>query len=125
MANFRTERLFIRVNGSIDGFDPNEGIDVVTFANIMIDDQDSYGRPSLADFTFAPFDRPKWFPAAKGLQAVRELAAKVETKFQGCDDDLQLERLQNELQTLRAVEDRLDIVDTHDLKFCFLARDLA
>ncbi|MDB5345679.1 MAG: hypothetical protein JWP89_4056 [Schlesneria sp.] len=44
MANFRAERLFIRVAGELD-FDPNEGIDVKEFAFAMVCDGAAYDRP--------------------------------------------------------------------------------
>ena len=123
MANFRTERLLIRVAGSIDGFDPNEGIDSEAFALLMICDQDSFDRTPLSHFTSSPFDRPRWFRAAEGLDVVREFIREIEGKLQKGKDD-QTKGLEEKLVVLRAVEDRLDTIDVHDLKFHFIARDL-
>jgi hypothetical protein len=123
MANFRTERLLIRVAGSIDRFDPNEGVDASEFAFLMIRDQESYERTPLSSFANHPWDRPRWFRATEGLKVVREFIAELEAKLKSCSDDRR-SAIETDLQTLRAVEDRLDIIDTHDLKFHFLARDL-
>jgi hypothetical protein len=123
MANFRAERLFIRVAGSIDGFDPNEGIDAEEFAFLMVCDQQTYDRTPLSQFTFAPFDRPRWFPASEGLASVRDHIADLEAKRNRADDESKA-LIDKQIETLRAVEDRLDRIDTHDLKFHFLARDL-
>ncbi len=106
MANFRSERLFIRVAGALD-FDPNEGIDVSEFAFIMVCDSDVYGRDSLRDYTFAPFDKPRWFPAAKGLATVRAIIADLEKKLSKAEPETQ-ESLTKQIAVLRVVEDRLD-----------------
>ncbi len=125
MANFRAERLFIRIAGSIDGFDPNEGINPEDFAFLMVRDQGTYERTPLSDFTFAPFDKPRWTSAQQGLKAVRGFISELEARLGRCaDDDAGRSRIERDLATLRAVEDRLDAIDTHDLRFHFLARDL-
>ena len=124
MADFRAERLFIRIAGAIDGFDPNQGIDADEFALLMVCDQGTHQRTPLADFTFAPFDKPRWFKAAKGLETLRAFIAELEPKFKQCNDDRARRLLERDLRTLRAVEDRLDTIDAHDLTFHFLARDL-
>jgi hypothetical protein len=89
----------------------------------MITDQVTYHRTPLSHFTSNPFDRPRWFSAAEGLKVVREFIDELEAKLEKCDDD-EKARLQLKLQVLRAVDDRLDTIDTHDLKFHFVARDL-
>lgn len=122
MANFRAERLFIRVAGALD-FDPNEGIDAEQFAFIMVCDGDAYDRPSLQDYTFAPFDQPRWFPASEGLATVRAVIAEIEKKL-GASDLEQRTQLENKIEVLRVVEDKLDCIDLKDYKFHFLARDL-
>lgn len=122
MANFRSERLFIRVAGSLD-FDPNEGIDASEFAFIMVMDTDAYDRDSLRDYTFAPFDKPRWFPAAKGIATVRAVIAETEAKLSKARGE-ERERYEKDIALLRVVEDRLDMIDVKDYKFYFLARDL-
>lgn len=115
MANFRAERLFIRVSGMVKDFDPNEGIDHEQFATPMCMDNGTYERRPLSEFTFAPFDTVRWFRASEGLKVVREFIEELE-RTPGADDET--------LTTLRAVEDRLDWIDVKGHKFHFLARDL-
>ena len=122
MANFRAERLFIRAAGALD-FDPNEGVNAEDFAFIMVCDADAYDRPSLQDFTFAPFDQPKWFPASDGLSCVRAVIAELETKLASADDERK-PHVDNQIELLRVVEDKLDSIDIKDYKFHFLAQDL-
>jgi len=123
MANFRAERLLIRINGSIEGFDPNFGIDVVEFAHLMGNDHGTYERDPLDSFAFAPFDRPRWFSAAKGLKMIRGFIDEIELKLTGAIK-LEKSKLETELFVLRAVENRLDTIDVRDLKFYFLIKDL-
>src|SRR5436305_13914535 len=118
MSNFRMERAFRRVDGSIDGFDPNQGINPEDFANAVFADQRFFDRPPLSTFVFAPFDRPRWFPAPESLQVVRARLAELAKQS---DDGGQT--LCRDVEVLTAVENRLDRIDTHDLKFYFLARD--
>jgi hypothetical protein len=122
MASFRAERLFIRVAGALD-FDPNEGINAEDLAFIMVCDADAYDRPSLQDFTFAPFDQPRWFPAADGLSCVRVVISELETKLAAADDERK-PHVENQIEVLRVVEDKLDSIDIKNFKFHFLARDL-
>ena len=122
MANFRAERLFIRVEGALD-FDPNEGIDHEEFAYIMVCDGKAYDRTSLQDYTFAPFDRPRWFRASKGLATVRAVIAEMEAERDSAEPD-QKSLLEKKIEVLRVVEDKLDAIDVKDYKFYFLARDL-
>jgi hypothetical protein len=123
MANFRMERLFIRVNGFIDGFDPNEGIDVAEFAFLCVRDHGTYERNPLSGFVSAPVDRPRWFRASEGLDAVRGFISELEAQLKGCDEKRRA-GIERDIQTLRTVEDRLDRIDLKDLKFHFLAKDL-
>jgi hypothetical protein len=122
MANFRAERLLIRVAGTLN-FDPNEEIDAGLFAMAMICDSGAYDRPSLQDFTFAPFDRPRWFRASEGLKVVRAVIAQEVTKLQTASAE-QRPHIQKMIDVLQAVEESLDRIDIKDLKFHFLAKDL-
>lgn len=123
MANFRIERAFLRIDGFIDGFDPNEGIDPDEFARQVFADPGTYERQPLSDFTFAPFDRPLWFAAEKGLKVVRAVIKEREKELETATGKRK-ESLPKELSLLRAVEDRLDRIDSRDLRFYILARDL-
>ena len=122
MANFRAERLFIRVNGALD-FDPNEGINVEEFAHAMVCDADAYDRPSLQDYSFAPFERPRWFPASKGLATIRAVIAEQEARLGSAEPDEKPD-IEATLAVLRVVEDKLDAIDLKDYKFYFQVRDL-
>ena len=122
MANFRAERLFIRVAGTLD-FDPNEGISAEDFAFIKVCDRDAYDRPSLQDFTIAPFDKQRWFPASEGLATIRTVIAEMETNLRSADPQRKA-HIENDIEVLRIVEDKLDSIDLKDYKFHFLARDL-
>ncbi|MFO0978649.1 MAG: hypothetical protein U0996_19740 [Planctomycetaceae bacterium] len=122
MANFRAERLFIRVAGTLN-FDPNEEIDPETFAMIMVCDGGAYDRSSLQDFTIAPYDRPRWFRASEGLKVVRAVIAQEQSKLKSAPPEQQ-PHLQKSIEVLQAVEDSLDRIDIKDLKFHFLAKDL-
>ncbi|MDB5345833.1 MAG: hypothetical protein JWP89_4210 [Schlesneria sp.] len=122
MANFRAERLFIRIAGELD-FDPNEGINAEEFAFAMVCDGGAYDRPSLQDYTFAPYDSPRWFRASKGLATIRAVIAEEEAKLTSATPE-QRTHIENKIEVLRVVEDKLDSIDLKDYKFHFLARDL-
>ncbi len=122
MANFRAERLFIRVAGVLD-FDPNEGIDAEEFAFIMVCDADPYDRPSLQDYTVAAGDRPRWFRAAAGLATIRAVIEEYQSTLSSAAPEQQAS-MEHKIEVLRVVEDKLDSIDLKDYKFHFLARDL-
>ena len=126
MANFRAERLFIRIDGSIDGFDPSGGIDVAEFAFLSARDLRTLDRLPLREFSAPSFGKPRWFPAQKGLKVIRDFIGELEAKLakSAPDDGEGRARIERDIATLRAVEDRLDTIDTHDLRFYFLERDL-
>jgi hypothetical protein len=84
---------------------------------------DAYDRPSLQDYTFAPFDRPRWFRASDGLATVRAVIAEEEAML-GSASPEQRSRIEKKIAVLRAVEDKLDAIDLKDYEFHFLARDL-
>lgn len=122
MANFRAERLFIRVAGSLD-FDPNGGIDAEVFAEIMVMDYGTYERSSLQEFSFAPFDQPRWLAAADGLAAVRGLISEMQQDAESADDS-RGDLIKSQIEVLRVVEDHLDSIDLKGYRFHFLIRDL-
>jgi hypothetical protein len=122
MANFRAERLFIRVAGALD-FDPNDGINPEEFAFAMVCDANAYDRSSLQDFSFAPFDRARWFRASEGLATIRAVIAEEEAKL-GSATPEQKTHIETKITVLRVVEDKLDAIDLKGYKFHFLARDL-
>ena len=120
MTNFQTRRLFIRVAGAPDEFDPNEGIEATQFATLMA--RQVYGAARLSKFTFAPFHRPRWFAAAEGIEAVEEYIDSLEINLRyGREENP--ESTEHDLETLRTVKERLDTLEARGLKFHFLARD--
>ena len=125
MANFRGEKFLIRISESIDGFDPNMGIDPGQLSHVAGGDCHSFTRTPLADFACGPgsYQRPRWFKAAKGLKSVRGLIAEMEQKLQECQEEERKAWMERDLSTLRILEDRLDTIDVHDCKFYFHARD--
>lgn len=123
MANFRAERLFIRVAGTLD-FDPNAGIDAAEFASVMMSDDAAWDRPALEDFSFAPGDIPKWWSAVEGLTTVRAVISGVEAQL-GSAGGVTKAELQSNIDLLRLVEDVLDTIDMKGFKFSLSVRDLA
>ncbi len=74
MANFRMERLFVRLDEPVPGLDHLKAIDPVAFSmHYSNEHAESLGLEPLDAFTFAPFERPRWFPAEQGLHTVRGL----------------------------------------------------
>lgn len=121
MANFREERLFIRVSGALD-FDPNEGIDHEEFMSILESDQGTLDRPSLQEYRRAPFEAPIWVSAAEGLQTTRAVRNELEAKLESASADRK-DDIHKSIQTLDVVIERLDSIDMNDLNFYFLTRD--
>jgi hypothetical protein len=77
----------------------------------------------LRDYTFAPFERPRWFKATEGLQTIQAVIKENEAKLASATPE-QRTRIEKRIEVLRAVEDKLDRIDFKDYKFHFLARDL-
>lgn len=122
MTNFRAERLLIRVAGALD-FDPNAGIDVAEFALIMVCDSGGLDRPSLQEFSFAPYEYPRWFPAASGLAVVRAVIRESEAELANSDEHRR-PQIEKKIAVLQAVEAQLDRIDLKDYQFHFQVRDL-
>jgi hypothetical protein len=74
MANFRCERLFVMLDEPVPGVNHLKAVDPVEFASLGSDDHaEQAGLTPLRTYTFAPFERPRWYPAEQGLQTVRGL----------------------------------------------------
>ncbi|MBC8876265.1 MAG: hypothetical protein H8E44_43110 [Planctomycetes bacterium] len=122
MTHFKTRKLLIRAAGALDEFDPNEGIEATHFASLMVRQRPVYGNTRLSKFTFAPFHRPRWFAAAEGIEAVEGYIDSLEIDLKyGRERDP--EATKRDLETLRAVKDRLDTLEDRGLRFYLLARD--
>ena len=68
MANFRCERLFVMLDEPIPGLNHLKAVEPFQFASLCSDDHAAHAGLTPHDtFTFAPFERPAWQPAATGL----------------------------------------------------------
>lgn len=128
MANFRCERLFIRLDEPVPGLDHLKAVDPFALARLETDaDAEAAGLTPLSDFVAAPFDRPRWRPAADGLATVRGLLALYRDWLErghnprGCPANL----LSEQAAVLGQVERVLEAADSRDRRFYLLARDLA
>ncbi len=128
MANFRCERLYVMLDEPVPGLDHLRAFDPFEFARLDSDDlADRAALTPLSAFTYAPFEKKRWRPAAEGLGAVRGLIALY--KGLRADDRPEFrarnEALAKALAVLRRVEAVLDAADARDRRFYFAARDLA
>lgn len=131
MANFRCERVFISLDEAVPGLNHFQAVNPEEFADLFDEPLqnalvDAGVRP-LVDFLFAPFERPKWRPAAEGLASVRAAIGIYEARL-GVTSDLpgmSGDVLNRRLATLGQAEAVLDAADTRDRRFFFQARDLA
>src|SRR5687767_2437871 len=75
MGNFRCERVFVMLDEPVPGLNHLQAVDPQEFANLLSDEFSFWmveaGYTPLIDFVYAPFERPKWRPAGKGLRSVR------------------------------------------------------
>ena len=128
MANFRCERLFVMLDEPVPGLNHLKAIDPVEFAWLHSDDHaEQAGLTPLGDFTFAPFERPRWQPAARGLKTVRGLIdlyrgwlAQGQNPYGYAD-----EVLTTNLRVLGQVEAVLKAADSRDRRFYLAAKDLS
>lgn len=130
MSNFRCERLFVMLDDPVPGLDHLKAIDPVRLSELYGGDNDSDADiadlPPLSTFVYAPFDRPKWRAAAKGLKTVRGLIEYYEQCLQRGSDSFghAPDAIARKIETLKQLEEVLDAADTRDRKFYLLARDL-
>ncbi len=128
MANFRCERIFVMLDEPVPGLDHLKAVDPFEFAWLGFDDPvELLDLKPLSTFIFAPFERPRWRPAAEGLKTIRGLiklyreeVAQDDPEFQSRD-----EWLAKSLAVLGQVEAVLDAADSRDRRFYFAAKDLA
>jgi hypothetical protein len=127
MANFRCERLFVMLDDPIPGFDHLRAVEPFEFAESVSDSEAlTLGVTPLNDFAYAPFQRPRWRPAAEGLESVRALIGLYEKWLARgkCDFGYRMDFVEQKLRVMRQVESVLDAADTHDRQFHFAMRDL-
>ena len=128
MANFRCERLYVMLDEPVPGIDHLTAVDPVEFAWHCSDGHaEQAGLTPLGSFTFAPFQRARWQPAAEGLKTVRGLIAlyrgwlaRGSNPYEYAD-----ETLTTKLGVLAQVEAVLDAADGRDRRFYLAAKDLA
>jgi len=128
MADFRCERLFVMLDEPVPGLNHLKALDPFEFASLYSDDHAAQaGLTPLSTFTFAPFERPIWRPAAEGLRTVRGLIELYRTWLaQGHNPyGLTNEALAANLTVLGQVEGVLNAADSRDRQFYLAARDLA
>ena len=130
MANFRCERAFVMLDEPVPGLNHLKAVDPEAFA-YLLSDEISYwmtgaGYTPLIDFLYAPFDRPKWRPAGKGLQSVRGAMDLYQKWLDAGANPLgwSRERMEKELVVLGQVAEVLDLADARDRRFYFAAKDL-
>lgn len=127
MADFRCERLFVILDEPVPKLDHLKAVDAVEFASIDSDAvAEQAGLTPLSAFTFAPFERPRWRAAAKGLKTIRGLIALYrEWLAQGHNAyGYTEEALKRDLSVLAQVEAVLDAADSRDRRFYFAAKGL-
>ncbi len=131
MANFRCERVLVMLDDPVPGLDHLRAVDPVKLADLFSETLDNHamdaGLTPLTDFLFAPFDRPRWKPALKGLQTVQGLIALYQQWQSAGIDPFSAggtPRWAQDLEVLSQLEAVLDAADTRDRKFYFAARDL-
>lgn len=130
MANFRCERAMVMLDEPVPGFNHWTAVDAEGFASLLSDELSHWlieaGVTPLVDFLYAPFDRPKWRPAMKGLQSVRRAIELYRRWLDAETNPLgwSRERMERELIVLGQVEEVLDQADTRDRRFYFAANDL-
>lgn len=127
MANFRCERLLVILDEPVRGLNHLAAVDAEEFACHFSDQiAEDAGLVPLGDFTFAPFDRPRWSRAAKGLATVRGLIGIYGRWIeQGSNpQSLATQVVEMMLEVMRQVEAVLDAADSADRRFYLAARDL-
>jgi hypothetical protein len=128
MADFRCERLFVMLDEPVPGLDHLRAVDPVRFSMHYSDDHaEQLGLTPLSDFTFAPFERARWYAAAEGLSTVRGLCdlyrdwLSAESNPYGFTADM----LARKIEVLEQVEAVLDVAAARDRRFHLAAKDLA
>ncbi len=127
MANFRCERLFVKLDQPVPGLDHIKAIDPVDLAGLHTGDDALFlDLTPLEDFVFGPYDRPRWISAAVGLQTTRGLLALYEKLISRADTSRgSVEHLAKKVEVLKRLEAILEAADTHDRRFCLVAKDLS
>lgn len=131
MANFRCERVLVMLDEPVPGLNHLRAVDAEAFAELLSDEMSFWmvegGHTPLTDFLFAPFDRPRWRPASKGLESVRAAMELYQKWLDAGENPLgwPRDRMERELVVLGQAEDVLDQADSRDRKFYFAAKDFA
>ena len=129
MANFRCERVVVKLEQPVPGLNHLRAVNSEAFADALTEELDNAlsddGVETLTAFLYAPFDRPKWHPAAASLEAIRAALAILERWHAA--ESVPVARtktaLAEDISALRQVAEVLDAADTRDRRFHFLAQD--
>src|SRR5947209_5854967 len=127
MANFRCERLYVMLDEPVPGLNHFNAVDPVEFAWLDSDNDAAYlGLPPLSNYTFAPFEKPKWRPAANGLKTIRGLIELYQEWLTNGSNEYGWSNgtLSKKVEVLAQVESILDAADSRDRRFYFAAKDL-
>lgn len=128
MANFRMERLFVMLDEPVPGLNHFKAIDPEEFAwhgtNLVAD---QLGIARLDEFTFAPFQKPRWHSCAEGLETVNALLDK-HREWRNAETnpfDYGPEVLDEKITILTQLQSVLQAADSLDRRFYLAAKDLA
>lgn len=128
MANFRCERLFVMLDEPVPELDHLRAVDPVRFSMHYSDDHaDQLGLTPLSEFTFAPFERARWFEPAEGLRTVRGLCDLYRDWLKRGSNPygFSAEMLERKIEVLEQVEVVLEAASSRDRRFYLAAKDLA
>ena len=128
MADFRLERLFVMLDDPIPGIDHMRSVDAEEFAwhnsNLLAEQA---GLTPLDSFTFAPFQRPRWHPAAQGLKTICGLISIYQRWLATGQNPYAYSEdvVRSKLSVLKQVEAVLKEADSAGREFYLAAKDLS
>jgi hypothetical protein len=127
MANFRLERLFVILDEPVPGIDHLKAVDPVEFAwHLSNEIAEQLGVTPFDEFTYAPFQRPKWHEPDEGLKTARGLLDQYRKWLEAGTNPYMYpsETLKNKIIVLEQVEDVLTAASSLDRQFYLAAKDL-
>ncbi len=124
MANFRTERVYLRVEDPLERFDPNAGIVAEDLADAVLNDPGESDNGSLSVFLLTPIDQPRWFASSAGAQAVHRRLEAVRQELLGPLTDIQRSGRERQQRALEGALERLAELRAAGRRFLLRARDL-
>lgn len=112
----------------VPGLDHLRAVDPVRFSMHYSDEHaEQLGLKPLSDFTFAPFERPRWAKASVGLRTVRGLRELyLDWLTKGSNPfGFTAEMLTKKTEVLEQVEAVLSAAADWDRRFYLAAKDMA